>query len=128
VLPTLAPLPFGKEIKSTMLEDSFLDEMIKISPEHGFWAKMMVDAFAQENSDHDTHPIVTNLNNYKATSKGRNPCHAATKGFRNAWPLNFGPAIYHSCIGKSHEVKQAKVKDFFIIPNACVSLNDRGGW
>jgi hypothetical protein len=36
VLPTLAPLPFGKEIKSTMLDDNFLNEMMKISTKHGF--------------------------------------------------------------------------------------------
>ncbi len=96
-----------------MLDDDFLDKMIKISPEHGFWAKMMVDAFAQEDSDHDTLPIVTNLNNSKVTSKGRNPCRAATKGFHDAWHLNSGPAVYHSSIGKSHEVEQAKAKDYF---------------
>jgi hypothetical protein len=115
MLTTLAPLPFGKEIKSTMLEDNFLDEMMKISPEHGFWAQIMVDAFTQEDSDHDTLPIVMNLNNSKATSKGRDPCCTATKGFCNAWPSNFGPAIYHSRVGKSHMVEQAKVKEFFII-------------
>jgi hypothetical protein len=113
MLPTLAPLPFGKEIKSIMLDNDFLNEMIKISPEHGFWAKMMVDAFAQEDSDHDTLPILTNLNNSKTTSKGCDPCRAATKGFRNAWPSNSGPAIDLSHVGKSHEVEQAKVKDFF---------------
>jgi hypothetical protein len=114
MLPTLAPLPFGREIESTMLEDDFLDKMIKIFAEHGFWAKMMVDAFIQEDSDHDTLPIVTNLNNSKATSKGRNPCRAATKGFRNAWPSNSGPAVDPSRVGKSHEVEQAKVKEFFL--------------
>jgi hypothetical protein len=96
-----------------MLDDDFFDKMIKISPKHGFWAKMIVDAFAQEDSDHDTLPIVTNLNNSKATSKGCDPFRAATKGFCDAWPPNSGPAIYHSCVGKSHKVQQAKVKEFF---------------
>jgi hypothetical protein len=36
MLPTLAPLPFGKEIKSTMLNDNFLNKMMKISSKHGF--------------------------------------------------------------------------------------------
>jgi hypothetical protein len=98
VLPTLAPLPFGKEIEATMLDDKFLNKMMKISPEHGFWAKMMVNAFTQEDSDHDTLPIITNLNNSKATSKGRDPCRAATKGFRDAWSSNSGPAINPSRI------------------------------
>jgi hypothetical protein len=75
---------------------------------------MMVDAFAQEDSDHDTLPIVMNLNNSKATSKDHDPCRAATKGFRDAWPSNSGPAIDPSCVGKSHKVKQAKFKDFFL--------------
>jgi hypothetical protein len=96
-----------------MLTNVFLDEMIKISPEHGFWAKMMVDAFAQEDSDHDTLPIVTNLNNSKTTSKGQDLCSAATKGFRNARPSNSGPAVDPSHVGKSHEVEQAKVKELF---------------
>jgi hypothetical protein len=112
VIPTLAPLPFGKVIESTMLDDDFIKETMKLSPEHGFWAKMMADAFIQEDSDHDTTPIVTNLSNSKATSKGRDLCHAATKGFRDVWPSS-GPAVDPSCIGKSHEAEQAKVKEFF---------------
>ena len=43
VIPTLAPLPFRKEIESTMLDDDFINEMMKLSPEHGFWEKMMAD-------------------------------------------------------------------------------------
>jgi hypothetical protein len=68
VIPTLVPLPFGKVIESTMLDNDFINEMMKLSPEHRFWAKMMADAFIQEDSDHDTTPIVTNLSNSKATS------------------------------------------------------------
>ncbi len=43
VIPTLALLPFGKVIESTMLDDDFINEMMKLSPEHGFWEKMMAD-------------------------------------------------------------------------------------
>jgi hypothetical protein len=112
VIPTLAPLPFGKEIESTMLDDDFIEEMTNISPEHGFWAKMMADAFVQEDPDHDTTPIVTNLNNSKASSRGCDPCRAATKNFRAAWPSS-GPAVNPSRVGKSHKVEQAKIKEFF---------------
>jgi hypothetical protein len=112
VIPTLALFPFGKEIESTMLDDDFIKEMTNISPEHGFWAKMMADAFIQEDSDHDTTPIITNLNNSKASSRGRDPCCAATKNFRDAWPSS-GPAVDPSHVGKSHEVEQAKIKEFF---------------
>ncbi len=88
VLPTLAPLPFGKEIESTTLDNDFVNKMAKISVKHGFWAKMMVDAFTQEDSDHNTLPIVTNLNNSKAASKGCDPCRTVTKGFCNTLPSN----------------------------------------
>jgi hypothetical protein len=113
VLPTLAPLPFRKEIKSTTLNIDFVVEMAKISVEHGFWAKMMVHAFTQEDSDHNTLPIVTNLNNSKAASKGCDACRAATKGFHSTWPSNSGPFIEPSCIGKRHKQEQEKVKEFF---------------
>jgi hypothetical protein len=73
---------------------------------------MMADAFIQEDSDHDTIPIVTNLNNSKASSRGRYPCRATTKNFRDAWPSS-GPAVDPSRVGKSHEVEQAKIKEFF---------------
>ncbi len=38
VIPTMAPLPYGTDIKSTELDDDFIDEMKKLSPEHEFWA------------------------------------------------------------------------------------------
>ncbi len=47
VIPTMAPLPYGTDIKSTELDDDFIEEMKKLSPEHGFLAKMMVDAYDQ---------------------------------------------------------------------------------
>ncbi len=81
VLPTLAPLPFGRDIESSMLNNDFVEEMGKITVEHGFWAKMMVDAFEQEDTTFDTLPFVNNLNMSKAASKGHDPYHAATKGF-----------------------------------------------
>jgi hypothetical protein len=73
---------------------------------------MMVNAFEQEDTTFDTLPIVNNLNVSKAASKGHNPCRTAPKGFRDEWPSNSGPSINTSCIGKIHEVKQGKVKDF----------------
>jgi hypothetical protein len=39
LLPTLAPLPFGKEIESTMLDEDFLNEMIKSPPSTDSWQK-----------------------------------------------------------------------------------------
>jgi hypothetical protein len=75
-------------------------KMAKITVKHGFWAKMMVNAFEQEDTTFDTLPAINNLNVFKATSKGRNPCCAVTKGFQDAWPSNSGPSINTSCIGE----------------------------
>jgi hypothetical protein len=38
-IPTLAPLPYGKEIKSVILDDGFIKEMKGISKEHVFELK-----------------------------------------------------------------------------------------
>jgi hypothetical protein len=74
VLPTLTPLTFGRGIESTMLDNDFVKEMAKITVDHGFWAKMMVNAFEQEDTTFDTLLIINNLNVSKAASKGRDPC------------------------------------------------------
>jgi hypothetical protein len=127
LLSTLAPLPYGKEIKSTMLDENFIDELKSISTEHGFWEKMMVDEFKQEDTKFVTLPIVNNLNASKTTFKGCNPCHPATKGFQNVWPSNYGPPIDTSSVGKKHEVEQAKVNNFFHhnpMPS-CVKIIDK---
>ena len=58
VIPTVAPLPYVADIKSTILNDNFIKEMQAISPEHGFWAKMMADAHEQYSTDFDTSTIV----------------------------------------------------------------------
>jgi hypothetical protein len=58
--------------------------MAKITVEHRFWAKMMVDAFEQEDTTFDTFPVINKLNVSKAASKGCNPCCAATKGYQDA--------------------------------------------
>ncbi len=81
VLPTLAPLPFGRDIESTMLNNDFVKEMAKITIKYGFWAKTMVNAFKQDDTTFDTLPVINNLNVSNTACKGRNPCHAATKGF-----------------------------------------------
>ena len=53
VIPTVAPLPYGRDIKSTILDNNYIEEMQAISPKHGFWAKMMVDANGQYAMDCD---------------------------------------------------------------------------
>ena len=39
IVPTLVPLPFGTDIKSTILDNNFIKEMQAISPQHGFLGK-----------------------------------------------------------------------------------------
>ena len=112
VIPTVAPLPFGTDIKSTVLDDDFIEEMQKISAAHGFWAKMMVDAHEQYASDFDNSDVVKNLS--AATSSARrDPCHAATKGFREATFALSGPIVDTSRPGIEYEGEQNKVKEFF---------------
>ena len=41
-IPTLAPIPYGKEIKSVILDENFVAEMKSISSAHGFWAQTMI--------------------------------------------------------------------------------------
>jgi hypothetical protein len=86
--------------------------MQAISPKHGFWAKMMVDAHEQYATDFDTSKIVKNLS--AATSSARrDPCCAATKCFRDATHTISGPIVNTSCPGKKHETEQKILKEFF---------------
>ena len=109
----MAPLSYGTDIKSTELDDDFVDEMNKLSPEHGFWAKMMVDAHEQYSSDFDASQVVKNLLATAASSTRRDPCNAATKGFRDATFTGSGPIVTASRPRNKHEREQKIVKEFF---------------
>jgi hypothetical protein len=50
-IPTLAPIPYRKEIISTTLDDRFIEEMRAISTTHGFWAQTMNDVINQHEVD-----------------------------------------------------------------------------
>ena len=112
VIPTMAPLPYGLDIKSTELDDDFIDEMQKLSPEHGFWAEMMVDAHEQYASDFDPSQVVKNLSATTSSTR-RDPCNAASKGFREATFALSGPIVIASRPRNKHEREQKIVKDFF---------------
>ena len=58
VIPNAAPLPYVRDIKSTILDNDFIEEMQAISVEHGFWVKMMNDAHKQYAGDYDTLEVV----------------------------------------------------------------------
>jgi hypothetical protein len=112
VIPTMAPLPYGTDIKSTELDDDFIDEMKKLSPEHEFWAKMMVDALEQYASDYNTSQVIKNL--FATTSSTRrDPCNAASKGFKAATFALSGPIVLATRPGNKHEREQKIIKDFF---------------
>jgi hypothetical protein len=74
VIRTFALLPYGADIKSTVLEDDFIKEMLQLSIEHKFWAKMMVNAHEQYASDFNTSLIIKNLTIASVTSARCNPC------------------------------------------------------
>jgi hypothetical protein len=74
VIPTLALLPYGTDIKSTILNDEFIKEMQQLFVQHGFWAKMMVDAHEQYASDFDTTSVIKNPTIASVTSARCNPC------------------------------------------------------
>jgi hypothetical protein len=86
--------------------------MQTISVEHGFWAKMMNGAHEQYAGDYDTSEVVKTLST-SSVSPRRDPCNAATKGFRDATFTHFGPIIDTSRPGRKHEHEQMKVKEFF---------------
>ncbi len=86
--------------------------MQAISPKHGFWPKMMVDAHKQYPTDFDTSVIVKNLS-VATSSPRRDPCHAATNSFRDAMHTISGPIVDTSRPGKKHETDQKILKEFF---------------
>jgi hypothetical protein len=103
IITTFALLPYGTDIKSTILDDNFIKEMQHLSFEHGFWAKMMVDTHEQYTSDFDASSVIQNLTTASMTSTRHDPCQAATKGFRDGMHTISGPIVNTSCPGKKHE-------------------------
>jgi hypothetical protein len=109
-LPTLVPIPFGTDVESTTFDEAFMEEMTKISAEHGFWAKTMSYVFEQALLNKDSLTIAERLMSSKASSKLRNPTRAATKGIRKATVTSSGPFIETSQAGKKHKAEQAIVR------------------
>jgi hypothetical protein len=112
-LSTLVPIPFGTYVESTIFDDAFMEEMNKISAEHGFWAKTMSDIFEQVLLNEDSVTIAERLMSSKTSSKACNPTHTATKGIHGATVASLGPFIETSQAGKKHETEQAIVRSFF---------------
>jgi hypothetical protein len=87
--------------------------MSSISAEHGFWAKSMSNVIEQAKTDSEVKIIVKRL--VQSTDKcGRDPCHAAAKGFRtNTFP-DSAPFIDTSILGRKFPAKQSIFKVFFV--------------
>jgi hypothetical protein len=114
IIPTLALLSYGANIKPTVLDDNFIEEMQQLSIEHGFWAKIMVNVHEQYASDFVTSLVIKNLTIVSMTSTRQDPCQAATKGFRDSVHMISGQIVDTSRPPKKHEREQNSVKDFFI--------------
>ena len=98
-LPNAAPLPYGFELKSLQLDEDFVDEMKKISDDHGFWAGQMYNALDQYDKDLGTELVVENLTNMiknepstrkKKLSKASD---SATKNFSTVSRAAAGPIV-----------------------------------
>ena len=60
-IPTIAPLPFGKEISSSISDDDFIKEMKSISDEHGLGAQTMINVIDQFEVDNHTKKVLKRI-------------------------------------------------------------------
>lgn len=114
-IPTLAPIPDGKEITSTTLDDSFIQEMRAISIEHGFWAQTMNDVVDQHEVDNHTDMVLKRMIESIPPSSSCNRARAATKGLRGMTFLSnpyVDPSLLNRCSDR-FEADQAQLKEFF---------------
>ena len=105
-IPNVAPLPYGFDIKY------FINEMEKISDNHGFWARHMYNAFDQHDKDHGTEEVVEKLTNLikdepvKRNKKMASAKSSATKNFSTVYRATSGPIVDISQAGEKHEAEQ----------------------
>ena len=114
-IPTLAPIPYGKEIKSGILDDNFIEEMQAISDVHGFWARTMSDVIDQHEVDNHTETVLKRMLDSPIPSSSCDPARAATKGLRGMTFVS-NPYVDLSLLNRCSdrfEVDQEKLKEFF---------------
>ena len=113
-IPTLAPIPYGKEIMSLTLDENFVAEMTSISKEHGFWAQTMRDVVEQHEVDNHTETVLKRIIESVPASSSRDQARAATKGLRGMI-LAPSPFVDPSLLsrGNRYEADQEKLKAFF---------------
>jgi hypothetical protein len=113
-IPTTAPIPYGIDIKLTIADEIFVEEIAKNLTAHSFWVKSMVDTIEQADIE-DTANVAKQLlaDATKTTSSSHDPCKAATKGYRNATITASRPLVDIRNLGQRHVGKQEKVRTFF---------------
>ena len=114
-IPTIALIPYGKEIKSTTLDNNFIDEMKAISIELGFWAWTMIDAVDQHKFDNHTDTVIKRMIKSVPASSSCDPARATTKGLRNMTFVSspfVDPLLLSRC-NDSFEADQEKLREFF---------------
>ena len=112
-IPNIVPIPFGKDINSTISDDNFIDEMKSISDVHRFWAQTMGDVIDQFETDNHTEKVFKRLISLTIISSSRNPARATTKGIRGMTFIS-NPYLDVSLLGKnSYEADQENLKAFF---------------
>jgi hypothetical protein len=111
--PTLAPLPYGKEMKSAILDEGFILEMKGISKEHGFWAQTMSNNIDQFKVDNHTETVLKRMTSSVPVSPSCDLARAATKGLRGM-TFASSPFVDASLLGKdSFEAHQENMKEFY---------------
>jgi hypothetical protein len=111
---SLAPIPFGFDIDATVFDDTLVNKMKKMSPEHDLWAKYICDVFEQNESGGDTATIAKRIIISKITKKNGNPCRTTTKGIRDIFVPVTAPFIETSSVTKKYPKKQAILCTFFV--------------
>ncbi|KAL3803022.1 hypothetical protein ACHAW5_005300 [Stephanodiscus triporus] len=114
-IPTFAPIPYGTKIKSTSLDFKFVDEMLAISAEHGFWAQTLNDVIDQHENDNDTNKVTKRMKESIPASSSHDPARAATKGIRSMTFASspFVDLLLLSRFNDTPDDDQAKLRDFF---------------
>jgi hypothetical protein len=113
VIPNLSPLPFGGKIKQTLFNNAFIEEMATISKHHGMWAKLMSEVINQAVTNKSNVPtIAKRLLNLSGT-RNRDPCCAASKGFKSATIPTSAPFVEISTLCQTFPKQQATLCSYF---------------
>jgi hypothetical protein len=113
VIPNLSPLPFGKKIEQTSFDDAFIKEMATISKDHGVWEKLMSEVIDQAVTNKSDVPTIAKRLLDSSGMRNRDPCRAASKGFRNAFIPTSAPFVEISSPGQRFSEEQATLRSYF---------------